>query len=646
MALLPLIPALPLLGFLVLALAGRALPRPAAAAVGAGSVGLSLAAALALAVRAGAFRPGWPGLSVPLWRWLQSGPLRVEVGLFLDALSLTMVLVVTGVGFLIHLYSLRFMAGDEGFARFFAFMNLFVAAMLLLVLADHLLLLFLGWEGVGLCSYLLIGFWYRDPANVRAANKAFLVTRVGDIGLLIGLLVLFTGLGTLGIRETLQRAALLWGPGSPAARAGLPAIAAALLLAGAVGKSAQLPLQVWLPDAMAGPTPVSALIHAATMVTAGVYLIARLHVLYELAPAVRLAVALIGAATLLVAGVSAAFQRDVKRALAWSTISQVGYMFLALGVAAWPAAVFHLVTHAFFKSLLFLGAGVVIMALEEEHDLARMGGLWRRLPVAFWTFLTGALSMAAIPPFTAGFYSKEWILRGVYVSRPGGFVLWLAALFGVFLTALYTFRLVFRIFLGPPGREPARRPGALLTVPLVILAVPAAFIGFLEMPRSLGNVQLFFHFIRGALPTPRGAEPGFAPEVLLHVLSELASLLGIGAAYLAARRAWRARPERGREPALSPLGRFWLSGWGFDRLYERLIVRPVLRLARVGREGPGGSAEPSGSVDPGDWIPRSVAAAARLLGRGLPRSQTGRLRDYALVLAAGAAAILALVVLR
>ncbi len=625
MELLWLVPALPLAGFMALALAGRTLSRPAVAAVGAGSVGLALVAAAAVAVRTAAFLPAQGGLTLTLWRWVSSGPFQADVGLYLDALSLTMILVVTGVGFLIHLYSVRFMADDEGFARFFAYMNLFVFSMLLLVLADHLLLLFLGWEGVGLCSYLLIGFWYRDPANVRAANKAFIVTRVGDTGFLIGLLLLFTGLGTLGVQQTLGRAAAQWGPGAAPAVA-----AAALLLAGAVGKSAQLPLQVWLPDAMAGPTPVSALIHAATMVTAGVYLIARMHALFELAPAVLLAVAIIGAATLLVAGVSACVQVDIKRVLAYSTISQVGYMFLALGVAAWPAAVFHLVTHAFFKSLLFLGAGVLILVLDEEHDLLRMGGLWRRLPVTFWTFLVGALSMAALPPLTAGFYSKEWILYWVYVSGPGGFILWLAALLGVFVTSLYTFRLVFLAFFGPLGREPSRRPGALLTVPLVVLAVPAALIGFLEMPRSLGDVQLFFNFIRSALPVPGGPEPGHAPEVLLQVLSEVFSLLGVGAAYLVARHAWRAPAAA---PALSPLGPFWFAGWGFDWLYGLLLVRPYRWLARVNRD------------DFFDWIYRAIAAVNRWLGRGLRPTQTGRLRDYALVIAAGAAAILALVVL-
>src|SRR5689334_4138613 len=336
-----------------------------------------------------------------------------------------MVLVVCWVGFLIHLYSTEFMREEEGYSRFFAYMNLFVGSMLMLVLADNLLLLYLGWEGVGLCSYLLIGFWYKDPANGRAARKAFVVTRVGDAVMAVGLFLLFTNLGTLQIQPLMQQASQQWTVGSS-----LVVAAAALLLGGAVGKSAQLPLQTWLPDAMAGPTPVSALIHAATMVTAGVYLVARTHVLFSLAPSVQLVVAIIGAATLLLAGFSALVQQDIKRVLAYSTISQIGYMFLALGVGAWSAAIFHLMTHAFFKALLFLGAGVVILAMHEEHDMFKMGGLRRPLPVTFWTFLIGAASLSALPLITAGFYSKDLILWSAWSSPSGSTWLWAGGLVG------------------------------------------------------------------------------------------------------------------------------------------------------------------------------------------------------------------------
>src|SRR5512146_15998 len=322
-------------------------------------------------------------------------------------------------------------------------MNLFVASMVTLVLADNLLLLYLGWEGVGLCSYLLIGFWYTDPVNGRAARKAFIVTRVGDTSMVIGLFLIFDRLGTFNIQELMHRATLQWPVGAAAAVA-----AAALLLGGAVGKSPQLPLQTWLPDAMAGPTPTSALIHAATMVTAGVYLIARTHVLFSLAPPVMLAVAVIGAATLMLAGCSALTQRDIKRVLAYSTISQIGYMFLALGVGAWSAAIFHFMTHAFFKALLFLAAGAVIQALHHEHDMFKMGGLRKQIPLTFWAFLISGCALAGLPIITAGFYSKGMILWSAWSSPQGGAALWLAGVVGVLLTALYIFRVIFSAFFG------------------------------------------------------------------------------------------------------------------------------------------------------------------------------------------------------
>src|SRR6266446_2810244 len=394
-SLLWLIPALPLASALVLVLFGSRFSRRATAAVGVGSIGLSALITILVAVSFFSAPPSGNSYTQVLWTWINVAGFEPEIGLYLDALSLVMVLVVTFVGFLIHIYSAEFMIEDEGYSRFFAYMNLFVASMITLLLADNLLLLYLGWEGVGLCSYLLIGFWYRDPANGRAARKAFIVTRVGDTAMSLGLFLLFTRLGTLQIQDLMQRASEQWPTGSTYA-----VIAALLLLGGAVGKSAQLPLQVWLPDAMAGPTPTSALIHAATMVTAGVYLIARTHVLFSLVPAAQFAVAIIGAATMLLAAFSALAQRDMKRVLAYSTISQIGYMFLALGLGAWSAALFHLMTHAFFKALLFLAAGVVIHAVHEQ-DLYRMGGLRRELRLAFWSFVIGGSALAGLPLITA-----------------------------------------------------------------------------------------------------------------------------------------------------------------------------------------------------------------------------------------------------
>jgi NADH-quinone oxidoreductase subunit L len=356
----PLIPAIPFLSFLILALFGHKLTRKVAGIIGAGSIGITAVLTCIIAVTFLKSLPEVKSYSVHVWDWINAGNLKVEISFSLDSLSLVFCFVITFVGFLIHIYSIGFMEKDGGFTRFFAYMNLFIGSMLVLVLADNILLMYLGWEGVGLCSYLLIGFWYKEPANGYAARKAFIITRVGDTAMIIGIFILFINFGTVNINELMQQASAKWVAGSS-----LAVLTAALLLGGALGKSAQLPLQTWLPDAMAGPSPVSALIHAATMVTAGVYLIARTHVLFSLAPVVQSTIAIIGALTLLIAGFSALAQHDLKRILAYSTISQIGYMFLALGVGAWSAAVFHFMIHAFFKALLFLGAGIVILVLDE-----------------------------------------------------------------------------------------------------------------------------------------------------------------------------------------------------------------------------------------------------------------------------------------
>ena len=451
LGLLWLIPAIPFASALALAVLRFSRKQVAWIAVGATAASTVVSVLVTMAFLSAP--PVAHAYTQVLWTWIDVGGLRPEIAFYLDPLSLIMTLVVAFVSFLIHLYSTEFMIDDDGYSRFFAYMNLFVASMLTLLLANNLLLLYLGWEGVGLCSYLLIGFWYRDPANGAAGRKAFVVTRIGDTAMVIGLFLLFHDLGTLQIQELMQRASQNWHIGSPAAVA-----AALLLLGGAVGKSAQLPLQTWLPDAMAGPTPVSALIHAATMVTAGVYLIARTHVLYSLAPAAQFAVALVGAATLLIAGFSALTQWDLKRVLAYSTMSQIGYMFLALGVGAWPAAIFHFMTHAFFKALLFLAAGIVIDALHDEHNIFRMGGLRTRLPVAFWTFVIAGCSLAGLPLITAGAFSKDWIIWGAWSGPNGSAGLWIVALAGVMLTSLYTFRMIFLVFFGEAPSEVTKRP--------------------------------------------------------------------------------------------------------------------------------------------------------------------------------------------
>src|SRR5579875_448519 len=471
------------------------MPRKLVPVFGAGSVGLSAIVALLVAGSFLSSPPPGNHFTQVLWTWIDVGGFRPEIAFYLDSLSLVMVLVVTFVGFLIHFYSAEFMIEDEGYSRFFAYMNLFVASMCTLLLGSNLLLLFLGWEGVGLCSYLLIGFWYRDPVNGLAARKAFIVTRVGDTAMMLGLFLLFDKLGTLDIQELMHRALAQWPMGSA-----LPVAAGLLLLGGAVGKSAQLPLQTWLPDAMAGPTPTSALIHAATMVTAGVYLVARTHVIYSLAPAAQLAVAIVGAATLILAGFSALTQSDIKRVLAYSTISQIGYMFLALGVGAWSAAIFHFMTHAFFKALLFLGAGIVINACHHEHNIFKMGGLWKELPVAFWTFLIAGCSLAGLPLITAGFYSKGLIIWETRAAEHGDLTLWILAVIGVLLTSLYTFRLIFVAFFGEAKTHVEHKPGYSMKVPCIVLAVLSIVGGFVETPRFLGDIHAFTDFLHSALP--------------------------------------------------------------------------------------------------------------------------------------------------
>jgi len=650
------IPALPFAGFLVLAVFGGRLSRTLTAVIGAGSVGLSFLAAAAASALFVSYPPAGSSYTLLLWQWVNVTGFSPAISFTLDSLSVVMILVVTGVGFLIHLYSTRFMLDEEGYSRFFAYMNLFVGSMLILVMAENLLLLYLGWEGVGLCSYLLIGFWYTDPENGRSARKAFIVTRIGDVSLSIALFIIATTLGTLDVREIAQKAAAMWPVGSALAVA-----TAALLLGGAVGKSAQLPLQTWLPDAMAGPSPVSALIHAATMVTAGVYLIARTHVLFQLAPAVLLAVAVIGAAGILIAGLSATTQRNIKRILAYSTMSQLGYMFLALGVGAWSGAIFHLVTHAFFKSLLFLGAGVVILAMNHEHDVFAMGGMARKSPFTFWTFLIGAFALAAIPPTTAGLSSKDLILSQAWQSGSAGKVFWALGIAGAFVTSVYIFRLVFIVFGGKPraaapaghAAAPAHshgapagtgaaagrngmQAGAVMGLPLFLLAVLCLVGGFLSFPQFLGGKPILVGFLQMTLPQGAvAAEASVQTEWMLSIIAEAASLLGIPAAWLIVRMRVRAleaggAPVSAAEPAHV---RFLQGGWGFDWLYDQVFVKPFMLLAKVNVR------------DVVDRVFDGVGGLNMLLSRGLRWTQNGRVRWYAAGAAAGAVLIVAAVVL-
>jgi NADH-quinone oxidoreductase subunit L len=620
-----LVPLLPFVGFAALVVLGRWLTKGQVALIGVGSIGLSAFFAVLVGLDFVIDPPAGDAFSQSIWTWIKVDGFTPEIAFYLDSLSVIMILVVTVVGFLIHLYSADYMLDDDGYARFFCYMNLFVGSMLMLVLADNLLLLYLGWEGVGLCSYLLIGFWYTDPANGRAARKAFTVTRVGDTAMLVGLLLLFTKLGTLQIQPLMEAASTHWAVGSS-----ITIAAAGLLMGGALGKSAQLPLQTWLPDAMAGPTPTSALIHAATMVTAGVYLIARTHVLFDLAPVIHTTVAAIGAGTLILAGFTALTQRDIKRVLAYSTISQIGYMFLAVGVGAWSAAMFHFMTHAFFKALLFMAAGVIILGLHHEQDMFKMGGLRKQTPLVFWTFLAGSLSLVALPLVTAGFYSKDAILAGAWASDAGGKWLWAAGIFGAILTSLYTLRMIFLTFFGEVRTPFHLKVGPRLWIPLVVLAFLSIVAGYLDLPETMGKHLWFSDFMHTSLPETR--ELATTTVLNLQIVASLASVGGIALAYYLFLR----EPGLVRRLVVTPVGaalhRFWFLGWGFDWVYDNLIVNTYVRIARTNKD------------DLFDLPVRAIATINEAGNVVLSATQTGQLRWYASSVALGAIVAVGIVV--
>ncbi|MFQ2629419.1 NADH-quinone oxidoreductase subunit L [Aeromonas caviae] len=604
----------PLLGWLLLAFSLGRLGERTSALIGVGSIGLSALTTLWVGIDFLNTMPEGGVYTQTLWQWMTVGEFQPAFRLSLDGLSLTMLGVVTGVGFFIHLFASWYMRGEEGYSRFFTYTNLFIASMLFLVLADDLLFVYLGWEGVGLCSYLLIGFYYKDRNNGAAALKAFVVTRVGDVFLAIGLFVLYRELGTLNIHELLVRAPAMFADGSPAL-----SFACLMLLGGAVGKSAQLPLQTWLADAMAGPTPVSALIHAATMVTAGVYLIARTHGLFLLAPEILHLVALVGAITLVLAGFAALVQTDIKRILAYSTMSQIGYMFLALGVGAWEGAIFHLMTHAFFKALLFLSAGAVIVATHHEQNIFKMGGLRKSLPLVYACFLVGGSALAALPLVTAGFYSKDAILWQVQASGQSA-LLW-AGLGGAFLTSLYTFRLIFIAFHGKEQTQAHAGQGLAHHLPLLVLLVLSTGVGALIVPP-----------LAGVLP----AGPGDHIEEGRHGLEILSGVIAVAGIALAAflflgeRRLAKGIAESAAGRALSTL---WFNAWGFDWLYDLIWVKPYLLATRLLGKDP---------LDRMMNLPAVLAQGGHQL---LAWTVSGKLRWYAASMGMGAALILALLLL-
>lgn len=602
----------PLVGFLLLASLRERLSENVAAIIGVGSMGLSALTTLYVGIEFLQNVPQGGAYVQTLWTWMQVGDFNASFGLHLDGLSLTMLGVVTGVGFLIHLFASWYMRGEVGFERFFSYMNLFVASMLLLVLGDNLTLLYLGWEGVGVCSYLLIGFYYADKANGEAAIKAFTVTRVGDVFMAIGLFILFKELGTLNIQQILTLAPQHWQTGDP-----MVVLAALMLLGGAVGKSAQLPLQTWLADAMAGPTPVSALIHAATMVTAGVYLIARTNGVFLLAPDVLELVGIVGAVTLVLAGFSALVQTDIKRILAYSTMSQIGYMFLALGVGAWQASVFHLMTHAFFKALLFLSAGAVIIACHHEQNIFKMGGLYKKIPFVYACFLVGGGALAAFPFLTVGFYSKDAILLQAYAS--GHAELFWAGLVGAFFTSMYTFRLIYIVFHGKENGHAHAIYGVSYWLPLGVLLVLSTAVGaFIHQP------------LEGVLPafaSPISAETKHFVEILAIGAGLVGLAIGAGL-FMGERRIPTALASSSIGQKISQL---WLGGWGFDWLYNWLFVKPFLLISHLNRH---------------DGIDKAIGLIPRVMRAGhdaLSVSENGRLRWYASSIALGAILVLGMV---
>lgn len=621
MSLLPLTFIFPLVGFLILAFMRDKLTEQVAAIVGVGSMLLSALCTLIVSYTFLTNNPAGTVVEIPLWTWFQVGDFDPSFGLSFDGLALTMTGVITGIGFLIHLFAAWYMKGDTGFARFFSYMNLFVASMLLLVLADNLFLLYLGWEGVGICSYLLIGFYYHDRANGLAAMKAFTVTRVGDVFLAFGLFLLFREFGTLNIQEIITRAPEVFDINNPTMM-----LTTMMLVGGAMGKSAQLPLHTWLADAMAGPTPVSALIHAATMVTAGVYLIARLHPLFELTPGILLYwVGGVGALTLVVAGFCALAQTDIKRILAYSTMSQIGYMFLALGVGAWQGAIFHLMTHAFFKALLFLSSGAVILAVHHEQNIFKMGGLRKKIPLVFWCYIVGGGALAAIPWVTVGFYSKEAILWESYAT--GHMVLFYMGVFGAFLTALYTFRMIWIIFFGEEKTHAHKLSGVSYWLPLSVLLVLSTAVGAFITPPLQGVLpESVGHLLEVA-----GQAHGKHTAEFIAMGAMLAGLIIAALLYVVDKGRMLTRFKRSRVGGA--LYHWCYHGLGFDALYDVIFVKPFLFIGRLFKADP---------IDKA-WLvlPKLASAGNKVLSA----TQTGSLRGYAASFGLGMAVLLVLVMM-
>ncbi|GCE47945.1 NADH-quinone oxidoreductase subunit L [Thermosporothrix hazakensis] len=640
----------PLLGFIILGLLGKVFSRAVIQTVAWAACGISfLAAGLNFLVMLGT-APDQRVSDVVHYTWMASGlasEFKVDFGILYDPLTAVMMLVITGVGLLIHIYSAGYMKDDPGFWRFFAYLNFFIFSMALLVLANNFLFLLVGWGLVGLASFLLIGFWYQRPAPVAAARKAFVINIIGDFGLMIALFLIFSNFGSLQYQEVFSHTAKL------AAGSTTAIVICLLLFVACAAKSAQLPLYMWLPDAMEGPTPVSALIHAATMVTAGVYLVARTHVLFELAPTALLVVGIIGGLTALFAATIALVQLDIKRVLAYSTISQLGYMFMAESVHNYGAGIFHLMTHAFFKALLFLGAGAVIIALAHEQDMRKMGGLWKRMPITAWTFLIATLAISGVPPF-AGFWSKDEILSTLFAQAMSTgnavyYVLWGLALLTAALTAFYMFRLFFIVFTGTYRGEQAvvrrheeeeeeeEEPGHHATpVPYYeirevpgVMSTPLVLLGILSVVGGLIGMPFWSPFGQFLEPIFHGVEAPHLSggmEWVSVILSLVAAAIGFGAAWSIYRKGYAYREKR------NPFYQLLFNKYYVDELLDAILVKPILALGR------GLTTALENFTLEG--VSRGIAGVFRGTSSGLRTLQTGYMRNYAFIILVGVVLII------
>ena len=631
------IPLAPLMGALVIGLLTALSPkrgtfpsRPFVGVIACIGPIISFIMACAVFMIQGSSPEGSP-LHQTLYSWIACGTFSVDLAFEADRLTAVMLMFITFVGTLIHVYSIAYMGHDKGYARFFSYLNLFLSSMLILVLGSNLIVMFLGWEGVGLCSYLLISFWFEDEAKAIAGKKAFIVNRIGDFGFILGIFLIFTtllkqGPATLEFSFMAAHANLL---------APVATIAALLLFVGAIGKSAQIPLYVWLPDAMAGPTPVSALIHAATMVTAGVFMVARMHFLFDLSPFAGQVVATIGIATALLAALIAFGQNDIKKVLAYSTVSQLGYMFVAVGAGAYGAGMFHVFTHAFFKACLFLGAGSVIHALHEEQDIRKMGGLLKKLPITGTTFLVAFIAICGIPPF-AGFFSKDEILWSVFNTwGTYGKVLWALGLIGAGCTAFYMSRLVFIAFFGASrtpslAHETIHESSPLMTVPLVILALGSLTVGFFGIPAALGGSNAFAQWLAPVFGEHKIAAENHALEYILMALSIGVALLGITIAYFK----YLKKPFVATEPA--GLCAFAAGAFYVDELYRRILINPLIALSRSVLFRVVDVVLIDGTIN-------GIARVTAAFGGVVRAVQTGSIRTYLYYLSAGATILMIII---